>query len=278
MSEVKESYEILICGSTFLGLGMAFSGEDNVLLVERSSSVGAEFIDSLQPGNSWNEIEASSAVLELKKELIERNILSHNGKVHLPAIAAVLYERIKNKRPNVLLMTEIMNIEKKENYFEVTLFNSSGMKKVKAKKIIDTTSRCISMFKLNSKFEGKNLNAYIHSNYEKGLPNHIGVKFIEGRFDNEVIMCFPLEFEDTWVTARQKLHNFWVNRPEGLKYWHMDSVASEFDVVIGSTNIKLEDNWHWIASKSFKNPLAAYQYGNETFAYNYTASNYKGGI
>jgi hypothetical protein len=151
------------------------------------------------------------------------------------------------------------------------------MNKVNAKRIVDTTSHCISKRKSNDKFEGKSLNAYIHSNYEKKLPDYKGVKFIEGRFENEVIMCFLLELEDTWITARQKLHNFWVNRPECLRYWHIDSIASEFDVVIGSTNSKLDDNWHWVASKSFKNPLTAYQYGDEILDYNYIASDRKGG-
>lgn len=42
------------------------------------------------------------------------------------------------------------------------------------------------------------------------------------------ILCYPLNRDDDWVTARDKLHRFWKKRPAQLVPWKMVSAASSF--------------------------------------------------
>ena len=55
-----------------------------------------------------------------------------------------------------------------------------------------------------------------------------GIRVLEYAHPDMKILCYPLHREDGWITAREKLHRFWKNRPAQLASWKMVSVASSF--------------------------------------------------
>ncbi|MBU3191000.1 hypothetical protein K9O30_16665 [Clostridium bowmanii] len=227
-------YSTFICGATATAIGIASENINDTLIVERTGLVANEFIDCYHIGSkNWNSV--SHLGKNLKKELIQRNILSEAGMVHIPAVAPVLFKAIKNLGINTLFITEVIEVKKIEEVYEITLHNNSGFQKITADKIIDTTSTIHPKFKQYT--YSKSINAMLHSIEENLFPfsnseiiENENVCFEQGRFDKEIILKYSVSNDEDWIEARHKLHSYWQNRPAFLKKWSLATIASTFDI------------------------------------------------
>ncbi|MDF2663052.1 MAG: hypothetical protein K0Q94_5843 [Paenibacillus sp.] len=259
-------YPLLVYGATFAGLGIATAAKDRTLLVERTALVGSEFIASYNPGEDWESPVGTSAARQLREELLQRNLLSADGKVHLPAIAPVLFHFIRQNGLNVRMMTEIVDVAARGQGYEVTLFNASGLQRITVDHIIDTTSTCSSTPKLPAPFISKSINAMLHSETSASTPplpdDDTDVRLVEGLMPGELILKLALDSEDDWTKARTTLHRYWERHFRAFEPWTLAALADAFEIRTDVREKSVDnDGWTWFPSSTPSNLIQSFDAG-----------------
>lgn len=254
---------VFIYGATLAGLGIATSNPDETFLAEPTALVGSEFIASFNPGDCWENSLISDEANALRNDLLQRNLLSENGRVHLPPIAPVLFQLIREKNLNVKMMTKIVDVQPSPKGYEITFYNSSGLQKIEAGAIIDTTATCASSPAQQVPIQYRKVNAMLHCADPQDLPEleDKSVELVQGLFPGEVILKLDVDVNDGWMEARQKLHEYWLHRPKVLSSWILAAVADSFEIGVAKDAHQVADNWTWFPSAAFPNLLQAFDGG-----------------
>lgn len=261
MAQWNGDAETLIVGATFLGIGSVMLQRDNVMVVEREIVVGHEFTYAYKHGEAWDAPLRSKAASAFRDELLRRSALSEDGRAHLPGVTPALFRLIRDERLPVRLMTEVVAIEREADGFAVELYDPSGHRSIRVRRILDTTSACLSKPGHVGAI-GKRINALLHTAApEAGGPTRrveeAEYRLDPGRFPSEAFLSIPLRPEDDWTTARAKLYAFWANRPAALKHWTLATVADQFELAPPQGPRIIEADWVWHPSAAYANPLAA---------------------
>ena len=135
----QKHYDAAVLGATFLGIGAALSLK-NVVMIEKGGLFGEEFVNSYKvckPKDVKPETRLGNDFLcDLKK----RGLVSESGEIY-PAPAVYVVSSYLEKNPiDILLMTEVIRIEKIEGYYQITVYHTGGFERILAKRIIDTTA------------------------------------------------------------------------------------------------------------------------------------------
>ncbi|ULL17014.1 hypothetical protein DVH26_22770 [Paenibacillus sp. H1-7] len=264
MHEV-ERFHVLIVGSTFAGLGLASSLKEKALVVERTGSVGAEFIAAFRNAKVNLSQEVSPITNTLMSEAVHRSVIGGEGGIHWPAFAPLLYRVISSEKLPVRFLTRVIETAAlPDGGYEVTLMGAAGLSKVQVDTIIDTTSFCeTAPDSAGRQLQGKRLNAMIHRPESTQNPPSIteGFTIYQGRFASEWVVSCPLELDDDWHAARERLLSFWEARPESLKPWKLATIADAFDVSLPAKTSVLSPGWLWHPSAAYADPIAAFEAG-----------------
>ncbi len=269
---MKDTIEVLVIGATFAGIGLAQRLGAQGLLVERTTLVGHEFINSYSPGHTWSRTPQLPLTEQLREQWLDRNLLTEKGGVHLGGMAPTVHKLLLDSRQSIRLMTEIVEVKPRPDHgYGVTLFDASGIRLIQANRIIDTTSDCRSAtgrFPLGSKFIGAVLHrADAASAGEPLIPEAFADRITAGLFASEAYLRFPIDASATWDEARYELHHYWEARPEALIPWTIAAIADEFAIQPPTRREQLGEGWIWMPSCVFDNPLHAleegYLYGEE---------------
>ncbi|RKN85296.1 hypothetical protein [Paenibacillus ginsengarvi] len=260
-----ETVPVLVIGATLAGLGLAAAGKERALVVERTSGVGREYLGCFHPGERLEEPTSSEAAGVLREELTRRNLLSEN-RLHLGALAPVLFNRIRRDGWRVRFLTEIIGIEREAeaDAYTVTLFDASGLRQIRTSFIVDTTSLCVSSPASKPAIRSKKLNAMLHNadpSANAPVLNEGGAEVVQGRFPGEVILKLNLDPGDDWPSARDKLHRYWADRPAAFGSWTMALVADAFETFTEKGPFSLGDRWVWLPSCAYANALQAFDAG-----------------
>jgi len=256
-------HPLVVLGATFAGLGAAYSRIDETLILERSALVGYEYINSYHPGEGWQETKLSEKGEDLKAELMRRQILGEDGRVHIPAVAPVMYNRINHDKLQLQFHTEVTAIHEHEQGWEITIYSPSGFSRLLAGAILDTRPEHAPEGAITGKRLGAMLNC---GSDEPELPDGetLGVRFGRGKLAGEVMVGLRIEKTDDWLAARHKLHELWSKRPEAWQAWTLSAVAGYF----GYEGQPEESSWterrSFLPSYAYPNPLAALEAGIRT--------------
>ncbi|AJY75606.1 hypothetical protein [Paenibacillus beijingensis] len=140
--EIKSHYSTVIFGATFSGIGAALAAPGDTLVLERSGSVGQEFIESFNPGRYGAPLSLSAFGQAFVEELLMRNVIATPEEpVHLPALHPILCRKVLDANAQVIFLAETLLVQPLENRFEVVFFSASGMRTITAGRILDTTTR-----------------------------------------------------------------------------------------------------------------------------------------
>lgn len=220
-----KQYKAVIYGASAKGIGIAAQLPDQVLVVEKTSLAAREFAGALVMGEgSWE------AKTEPGKKLTERyrqkGILMEGRPIQIAAAAPVMFETIREAKIQVLFGTDI-KVSRTDGKHIVTCCNDSGVFQVCAEHVYHWEQEASSQPEY-----GKYINAMLYCEnpqqaaaWENGCG---GIRVLEYAHPDMKILCYPLHREDGWITAREKLHSFWKNRPAQLASWKMVTVASSF--------------------------------------------------
>jgi hypothetical protein len=163
-------------------------------------------------------------------------------------------------------MTEVIEVTRQNNGFEVTLYDASGFSTLYTQHIIDTTSDCRSA-RGRVPIQGKSLGAVLHYNGQANgqeLRHLTDAAWVQGAYATETYIQLALEPEASWSDARKKLHDSWSGRASELKDWTIAAVADELTFNVSEPIRELEPGWVWLPSCAHPNPLQAMDAG---FAY-----------
>ncbi|WNR46066.1 hypothetical protein [Paenibacillus roseipurpureus] len=259
-------YPLLICGTSFAGIGAGVAIGKDAFLVERSSSVGHEFIGAIHPGVARDKLPNSTFARELQEEMLDRNLLGEDGTIHLPGVHPVLCKHIHDQALHVQFMTEILAVERlPQGGFEVEIFHSGGLETIHVNEILDTTSTRLSTPQnLYTSTDKKSLNAYLHhaeNDAHTPEPFHEEMSIVHGRFPTEIIVKLTLDAEIEWPEARKMLHDLWASRPKEWSSYTLAAVADQFEMKVPAGPFELEKGWNWLPSIGFENPLEALDQG-----------------
>lgn len=260
MDEKREFYPLIVLGATFAGIGAAYSDRNNTLIIERTSLVGYEFINAFRTGENWNDVPLSREGKQLKQGLLQRNILSAQGEVHIPAVGPFLYDNIRKDSIHVFLMAEVVDITRNTDCYCVQVYTASGFKKFFAKSVLDTRTESLPCEFIKS----KSINAMLYSEEAGDINNLVSdgaVEFIKGKQKGEMIVRLSIDAEDDWITAREKLHILWMNRPEAWRAWKIMAVSGVFDIRANKGPVFITDGWQLLPSSAYRNPLEAFEAG-----------------
>lgn len=265
-----ETVPVLVIGATLAGIGLAYADKERTLIVERTAGPGSEYIPCFHPGDPVREA-VSEAGRALREELVRRNLLSDDGRLHLGALAPVLMNRIATDGLRVRFLTEIVNVEAEPTGdYLVTLFDASGLWHIRAHHIVDTTSTRLSSPKLRPVAASKTINAMLHHvDTQAALPvaGDGMAEVLQGRFPGEVILKLRVETADDMPAARNKLHRYWAGRGETFGDWTLGIVADTMEVhtakgphAVGERHIGLPSCAYGNALQSFE---AGFAFGKE---------------
>lgn len=263
---------LLICGATLAGLGAAaaaLEAKRDVVVVERTSLVGREFIEAFNPGSGSGK-PATDFGQRVRSGWIERNLMEENGPVHLPGLHPVLCLLIKQYGLKVRFLTEIVGVAERDGRYEVLLHDASGSRPLRVEEILDTSTERLTVPGRLVIPESKRLNAYLHHpdlrNAVMPAPFDESMSVCGGRFPSEVILKVNVAPEADWLQARQRLHQFWQARPAEWAPWTIAAVAGTFDSTVPGGPQRLGERWSWLPSEAFANPLSAIDQGYGSYA------------
>src|SRR5690606_20857551 len=152
-------------------------------------------------------------------------------------------------------------VTKQGDGFEAELFDPSGHRVIRARRVIDTTSTRMTKPAQSLQIP-KRINALLHCSTADATAvaprlDEAEYRLEPGRFVSEAYVSIPAAPQDDWAAAREKLHAFWANRPEALQAWTLATVADQFDRLPPRGPHELEPGWTWLPSAAYTNPLAA---------------------
>ncbi len=263
----QTEYGLLVAGATFAGIGAAAAAAEanrSVVVVERTALVGREFIDAMNPGRGPVSPKTAFA-RSFRDEALARNIMSEEGLLHLPALHPLLCLRVKEYGVNVRFLTEIVEVIERGGRFRVTLLDASGLHRVTADDILDTTTRRYTVPGNLYAPAHKRLNAYLH-HPEIGkapLPEPIdeAMSIARGRFPSEAILrvCVPPKLD--WLQAKQWLYRYWEARPAAWAPWTIAAVAGGFESIVRRGPQRAADGRTWLPSEAYDHPMEAIDAG-----------------
>jgi hypothetical protein len=242
----------------------ALKAKRDVIVVERTASVGREFIEAFNPGFGW-ATPGTEFGQRFRDALIGRNLMEESGPVHLPGLHPVLCLLIKEYGLKVKFLTEIVGVSERDGMYEVLLHDASGCSPVLAETIVDTSTQRLTVPGSLAVPERKRVNAYLHHPdiRNAALPDPIDetMSVCRGRYRSEVILKAAVAPEDDWLQARRKLHQYWRARPAQWATWTIAAVAGEFESDVPRGPHRLGERWSWFPSEALTNPLTALDQG-----------------
>ena len=218
-------YNTVIYGASAKGIGIASQMPENCLIVESSCLAAREFIDALAVGTgSWEPVSEQGERMVSRYK--GKKIMMEGKPIQIAAAAPVIFELIRDCGIHILFGTEMdLSRAKKEKTF--TCYNSSGLQSVCADHFYSWEQEVSQAGQYR-----KYINALIYCGkpdirleWENGME---GIWTADYSFPDMKILSCRLEAEDDWITARKKIHTFWMHRPAPLQQWEIASVASTF--------------------------------------------------
>ncbi len=245
-------YDTAILGATFLGLGAALNLE-NVVVIERGGLLGSEYVASYKVCEPKNINPKTKSGREFLCDLKERGLISETGEIYPAPTVYVLSSFLKEKNIDILLMTETINIERKEGLFYITVYHTKGYEVIIAKRILDTTTLGIWYNNLEETEISKSLNAIIY-NPEK--------KSIDGLSYNSMNQFYTYSLPVNLDTCRYDAIEMLCDKEEfRLNGMHISSIASEFAYKLEPRCVIHEENYIWNPSTAYANLVEAFERG-----------------
>jgi len=150
---------------------------------------------------------------------MRRGALTPRG-VHLPALVPALAEGLLASGAATLLLCDVAAVVPAGDGFEVDLVAPDGWRRVRARRVFDTSTTALSLRSAAAPPAPKRLHAALNTMGGGGdgpLPSGEGFRLIAGAFVREAYLSLDIPADADWPAAREALHAFWTGRPETLK-------------------------------------------------------------
>jgi hypothetical protein len=258
-----EKYKKVIFGGTCRAVGELLQAGGDCLLIERSASIGGEFFDSYKKADNWDSVLDSEFACEFRSEMEGRKMI-RGDQTDFYGLAPLIYNKLKDYTESIMLMTELAEIKKIDEGFNITVYNQSGKQEIHCEEVIDASVLCVSDLGFGKgNIQEKKLNAIIYTdNSEQSLTGSIPeAELSAGRNEKELILRMSIDRNIGFAEAREQLLNAWGSRSAELKGCRINSIAKEFDYEFKENTHQFAENWQYVNPINFSNPLLAIDAG-----------------
>lgn len=202
-------YDTAVFGMGYFALGYANSHK-NTVIIERAELCDTAFCGCMNVGSDWDYVPKGAFGTGLRESFMKYKLLCE-GMADILSFESVLCEYIKANLPEILLLTDIISVNKQKDIYSINIYNNAGQSKILARKIIDTTPRGV---------------FYSDSNYEKHL--NLLCLTMDEKFPDAVKNAFG---DDAYISPTP--------RPE----YKVLSIACGKDESLLSSRIRIHDKW-----------------------------------
>ena len=282
--ETRRDVDVVLNGASFFAYGFAAAYNGRVLIVERTTTVGAEFLYSFDAGFGWDEEPTNGSARALRDDAARRNLLAAGSGPHLPGFVPVLADCLIAANVPVLFHTDARSIERTAGGgLQLEVVTPSGVEIIATDAVIDTTSvpRALGHAAARAKpgttpggavIERKSLAAILHHRGRDGqdaqsnggkppsfpfaaVPD--GWQAQAGRFPAEVYVALDVSLDASVTAARRQLVEGWQRRSAELRDWRVAAVAFAFAYRGERGPVRLEDGRMHYPSYAYGNPISA---------------------
>ncbi|KGE18790.1 hypothetical protein [Paenibacillus wynnii] len=256
----REYVPSLIIGASMLGLGLALGRDGNAVVLEGGNAVGSEFIRSFKLSEAaYSPVTAIGK--KVQEDCVSRNVVDAEGRLHLAGFMPFMIKQLTDAKLDVRMQTAVVDVKQQDGKFEVTYYDASGLRTLIADELIDTTPLCVTKPGVGH-LKYKNLNMMLQGlSRQEAAAGLEGFSIRLGRFEAETVLQFPIEPGDGWVEARNKLFQFWLNRPAALQSCAFVTHADDFEMGYNSEQVSIQPGWEWRPSAYYNHPLEALEHG-----------------
>ncbi len=248
---MKRRFELVVFGATIFAAGCAEHGGD-VLVIEKGETAATDYVSCINKMNA-RIVRKNEKAKMLEDRLRHTNLISDDDAVHIYSLEGICAEYLK--KAHVLFNTEILNVSKRPNGFEITVYNRiDGFMSFEAKRIVDTTAN--GCFADQNFFDRKFLCAEVQGNPKK----HVA-ELVKGRYDDEYACCIEVDGVCSYHHAVELLFEKWndICKTEKMK---MTAVAPRFLYSYDSPfRRKIECSYSFVPSVSFNDIGYAFEEG-----------------
>lgn len=257
-----EQVSTLIVGASMLGIGLAARMGRQAVVLESSNGVGNEFVRSFKLSDLPYTPSSESGMV-LMEELYQRGAMDDRGRVHLPAVMPIVIKFITDRKLEVRMQTHVVDVTRRGGQYAVTCHDASGWRHFMAERLVDTSMCCVTNPE-RGKIKDKSLNMMLlglPKSEELSAENACEYSLVQGRFPAETVLKFPVGPQDGWTEARNKLFQFWLNRPGAYRSCRFLTHADEFDRSYEAAIERIEQGWEWRPSAYYAHVLEAFDQG-----------------
>ena len=225
-------YDLVIIGATVTALGIAKTAKASckTLILNRTEMVAYEHVYTFKSPGVYSQ-------------------------------GAQYYKEFYDLGADILLRTEITEINKDEEGYTLEIFNNAGFQKVHAKILVDTTTE------RETEISEKSLNSILVNRKKSVFPkiewnNFLFIDENDEKF-NTVIMKYNCDVNLSIYEARHRLIDLWQQRPKELDGWVIAAIGFAFEEKPLNRYIKKDENYYIIPSAYFDTPAASMEAGEE---------------
>lgn len=243
-------FNTVVFGATALSAGLSVNLSENDLIIEKNIFSGAEFAQSYNAKQIDFLCEYTDITKQLLDELKKRNILGDDGCYSSIPLSAVLSERFLNSKANILLDCIVTSVEKAGSSYIIEYFGESGLCRIEADNIIDTTD--VGVFGELSDVPAK----YYLANIVGCNNQYEDFEVLKGHFNDEFYLKASAAALD-YIDARKKLVS--IAEENSFK---IAAFSALFSYDYNSEYTEKKDEKYFICpSASFENFALAFDFG-----------------
>lgn len=237
-------YDNLIIGSGYSSMGYALKKE-NCIIVEENQCCDPHFYLPLK-NFSFCEYTPVTDLGKRLDSVFRKYRLFRNGYMCTNALEAAFCEFVLDENVDILLKSRVVNIEKSDGYFEVTIISSEGLSTLYAKDVYDTrpsenTKKHITVLAMGEAIDSdvKILSEiFKNGTFEKAF------------YDDRFAMYLPADNFSDLNEALNYIHDLWLNSGTKSKILYVPPVFATKD-----------KNGNFPKDSAFSNPIEAFEAG-----------------
>lgn len=236
-------YDTAIFGATFLGLSALMKCK-NSILIEKGGCMGTDFVSCYKVCPAYHSVPVTESGKVFYRDLLNRKLISAQGDIYPSPIVYVLSSYLKETDADLLFMTDITDISKKDGFYLITVFHANGFEQIGARRILDTTVEGILQNCGGSVPTKKTLNSVIY-NPDQHLME--GLSYLPSC--DLYIYELPADLSDSRdVCVEKYMSRSKLFHEHSMKIY---SIASDFSYTMTPCHTKADENF-------FRDPSAAY--------------------
>ena len=243
----------VIMGASCYSAGRVLgSPEADVLVIDRTASVGGEYFNSYRYCSGWQSDCSSETTRKLQREMQEKGAFDRPY-ADFFALAPMLYRELMPLSGHFMLTTEIATITPCGSGFKLEVYNQSGRTEIVCDHLLDT----VLAGKGRPLIASKRLNAAVIID-PATKPVFSNFKTWQGRGDNELFLSLEFDPATDWPTARREFISRFESETQRAGAL-ITSLAKEFDYEVADNG--RQETIRFINPLCGNNPLAAIEAG-----------------